>query len=124
MTKALMISDVHGKFPDLQKIIDENQDKVIFQLGDLGVYKHTNYPHDFGKNFNFIRGNHSDPDLCYAHKNYLGDFGYIEKYDLFYKIIIRNIYFVKIRVSIAIFLIVASYIGSITIFRDIDCLFF
>jgi len=32
----------------------------------------------------FIRGNHDDPAVCREHPNYLGDWGYCEKPDMFY----------------------------------------
>lgn len=32
----------------------------------------------------FIRGNHDNPKICKEHPNYLGDFGYIDRLDMFF----------------------------------------
>lgn len=70
----IYIGDVHGKFKELQKIIEQYPDQPIIQVGDMGI-GFGRYPHDFGPNFYFIRGNHDDPKKCRYHLNYLGDYG-------------------------------------------------
>lgn len=63
------------------------------QVGDMGI----GFP-DSGKyskngaewspevdiNHLFLRGNHDDPTLCRSHPNYLGDYGFAEKPNIFY----------------------------------------
>jgi predicted phosphodiesterase len=79
----LLISDVHGKWDRLNKLIEENKDTQIIQLGDLGIgFQGFDYPESFPDNFRFIRGNHDNPEVCREHPNYLGDYG--QAGDLFY----------------------------------------
>lgn len=78
-----LIGDVHGKVNLLQDIhasLPEGQRSI--QLGDMG-FGFTPVP-DFGEQHKFIRGNHDDPAAAKAHKNYLGDYGYLADDDLFY----------------------------------------
>ena len=65
-------------------------------VGDIGIgfrpYNNDNYlkngktwaPEiDYGWH-KWIRGNHDDPNMCKLHSNYLGNFGYIKKADIFF----------------------------------------
>jgi Calcineurin-like phosphoesterase len=80
------IGDVHGKISGLLDIVD-NTSKVepIFQLGDMGLgFEGVRLPSPMWDNFKFIRGNHDNPYICREHPNYLGEYGYLDKYKLFY----------------------------------------
>lgn len=81
--KITFCSDVHGKFEELNKLLDKTKDHPFVQLGDLGI-GFKNNPKSFPNNFHFIRGNHSNPAECKTYPNYLGDFGYNEKLNLFF----------------------------------------
>lgn len=94
------IGDVHGKYRQYLKIINECRDSI--QVGDLGVgfrrllhpsfisadgvqlYEdrsqwHPNPPHYAMKrgNHRFIRGNHDNPSVCRQHSQWIRD-GHIE----------------------------------------------
>lgn len=79
----LLISDVHGKWKELHKVIESHKNIPIIQLGDLGIgFSNFHYPESFVNNFKFIRGNHDNPKVCREHPNYLGDYGVCG--DIFY----------------------------------------
>lgn len=86
------IGDVHGKFDSLKENLDklipfQSKDEPIIQLGDFGVgFPKTPYPNslELPQNFHFIRGNHDNPEHCYQHKSYLGDWGYKDQWKTFY----------------------------------------
>lgn len=94
-----LLGDAHGDFDWAKKMAQKAvlYNETIILLGDYGVgfpadcirdFAYLNeeqltYPPDLS-NFKFIRGNHDKPSLCRKHPNYLGDYGYIEKADLFY----------------------------------------
>lgn len=80
MSKITFIGDAHGKI-DLLAQIQTVHDRTI-QLGDMG-FGFLSIP-EFGEQHKFIRGNHDDPAKARTHKNYLGDFGYLPKDNLFY----------------------------------------
>lgn len=46
-------------------------------------FKDSNIPR-FSENHKFIRGNHDSPSHARSHPNYLGDYGYLHKYGIFY----------------------------------------
>lgn len=69
----LIIGDVHGKWAEYKKIIDQRQDCTV-QVGDMGIGFGL-YPDSFQYSHRFIRGNHDNPTVCERHPNYLGDFG-------------------------------------------------
>lgn len=81
MKDILFVGDCHGKTMKLNNICQKNPDKIIFQLGDMGLgFKGVhvaNIP-----NLVFIRGNHDDPDACRKHPAYAGEFGTFE--DVFF----------------------------------------
>lgn len=80
----VFIGDVHGGFSTLNFLIKDNK-KPYLQLGDMGVGFHGYpYPKRLHNNFKFIRGNHDSPEICHTHSNFLGDFGYLEKQQLFF----------------------------------------
>ena len=80
----LFIGDVHAYFERLdEEILGETQ--PIIQVGDLGIgFADDPYPTEFPPNFHFIRGNHDNPERCLKHPNYLGDYGHVSEWDLYY----------------------------------------
>ena len=80
-----LIGDIHGMFEEYyQPILREIGDEPSIQLGDMGVgFPDTKFP-PLAAQAKFIRGNHDNPDVCRAHPNYLGEYGYIDDWDLFY----------------------------------------
>ena len=70
----IFVGDVHGKFSQFGKIVEDNPGKRIWQVGDMGI-GFGQYPSAFSPNVRFIRGNHDNPLLCGPHINYLGDYG-------------------------------------------------
>jgi len=76
----LFIGDVHGKINEYFNII-KKLDKTI-QLGDFGVgfVKIPKIP----KQHRFIRGNHDNPEECKKFTNYLGNYGYLKKEEIFF----------------------------------------
>ncbi len=92
--KLVFIGDIHGKFNNLEGILQnlkerdiKGQIRHIFLLGDIGI----GFPYHFfpeviepSNKVKFIRGNHDNPIVCAKHKNYLGDYGYLEDLKLFY----------------------------------------
>lgn len=91
--KIRLIGDIHGNYPFYRKQIQQADKDGIstIQIGDFGLGFNPardlevtqNYGIDWSAH-KFIRGNHDDPKVCNNHPGYLGDFGYIEEYDLFY----------------------------------------
>jgi len=96
-----LVGDIHGQFDLLLKIIRAHKG-ITIQLGDLGIgfihkyvnpmffidkdapymlSKLTNFEYDRRK-FIYIKGNHDNPEICRAHKNYLGEYGVFK--DIFY----------------------------------------
>jgi predicted phosphodiesterase len=79
----ILLGDVHGKFDTLLKY-KVKEDQSYLQVGDLGVgFPRLPVP-KLPSNFFYIRGNHDNPEFCKTHINYLGDFGYNLKLDLFW----------------------------------------
>jgi len=61
-----------------------NKMDCSLQIGDMGIFDES----DMGEipkleNHKFFRGNHDNPQLCYEHPNYLTDYGYFEKQEMF-----------------------------------------
>ena len=97
-----LIGDVHGAFKTYEYILFNMQLKggtkgmdCSLQVGDMGVgfpekakahyYKDgKSWAPEISKEHKWFRGNHDDPELCNTHPNYIGDFGYCKKPDLFY----------------------------------------
>jgi hypothetical protein len=80
----LFVGDVHSNFDDFAHIVQSHPDEVIIQVGDLGLARpwvgknlvYNTVDFNLTGKWMFIRGNHDDPELCRAHPNYLGDYGY------------------------------------------------
>lgn len=80
-----LIGDVHGKFRQYRRIIEEHPDTI--QVGDMGVgfrrWPHgewcENPPYDrmVATNARFIRGNHDNPFICAQHPRGIAD-GHVE----------------------------------------------
>lgn len=83
MPVITLVGDVHGKIDQYQHILEGRIEPVI-QLGDMGVgFSGTPVPR-FAEKDKFIRGNHDSPSHARSHPNYLGDYGYLPKYGIFY----------------------------------------
>lgn len=81
----IVIGDVHGYTKTYQKFlskIDWTQETI--QCGDMGLGFSGVGLHPMHENNKFIRGNHDDPAKCRKHKNYLGEYGYDARRELFY----------------------------------------
>jgi predicted phosphodiesterase len=59
-------------------------DGPSIQLGDMAHGFPNTFLPELPSQHKFIRGNHDNPELCKTHPNYLGEFGYIEEWDIFY----------------------------------------
>ncbi len=68
-----LIGDVHGRFDNYLKIIQN--EKQTIQLGDMGIGFRKEFPMNIPIEHRFIRGNHDDPSLCKTYHNFLGDYG-------------------------------------------------
>lgn len=80
----IFIGDVHMEFERMDEII-AGESQPIIQVGDLGIgMGGCSYPTIFPQNFHFIRGNHDNPEKCREHDNYLGDYGFIPDWNLYY----------------------------------------
>lgn len=82
------IGDVHGEFDKYKKIIEKIPNSI--QVGDLGLgffQKSDKQYKDLIKanpEHKFIRGNHDNPNVCQEMQTYLGNFGYLNKKDIFF----------------------------------------
>lgn len=88
--KIHFVGDVHGKTDQYQKKLRQKfLGQNTFQVGDMGIgFPGTPGLHKdiMGDTHKWIRGNHDDPDKCaqLTDRGYLGNFGYIKEFDLFY----------------------------------------
>ena len=87
MTHVIIIGDVHGKTANYKQMLKEKfaNDRTI-QVGDMG-FGFSNNPQGMSPmelQHRWIRGNHDKPELCRAHPNYLGEYGYLPEDQLFY----------------------------------------
>ena len=70
----LILGDCHGRFDRLAKISEKYPNRVLTQIGDMGLgfgSKNENIP----SNVRFFRGNHDNPQVCKSHSNYIKDWG-------------------------------------------------
>lgn len=80
MTQVRFIGDVHGKITEYLKVRGGGPS---LQVGDMGIgFRGVNLPDS--KRHRFIRGNHDNPSICREHRNYLDDYGFIKRWNLFY----------------------------------------
>ena len=86
-----VIGDIHGYTKTYQKWLRDNLDysHCSIQIGDMGLgFAGVGLPApgqpQLGPTHRFFRGNHDSPEKCRAHKNYLGDFGYLDADRLFW----------------------------------------
>lgn len=56
--------------------------ELVIQVGDMGI-GFSNIP-VYPDHVKWIRGNHDDPQAAREHPNYLGDYGYDEKHEMFW----------------------------------------
>jgi hypothetical protein len=84
MNKLTLIGDIHGAVESRYLPILNTLGGPSIQVGDIGVgFPHVHLP-KLPEIHKFIRGNHDNPEISKKHPNYLGDFGYIAEWDLFY----------------------------------------
>lgn len=89
MKKLLIIGDIHGDMITYNNILRDTRCDMSIQVGDFGI--------GFGDIYNksvlligddpkhkFICGNHDNRVMAQTHPNYLGDYGYLSEYDLFF----------------------------------------
>lgn len=82
--KITFIGDVHGKTPQLERLLDVEKGGLSFQVGDMGLgFKGVKLRERDTKYFQFIRGNHDSPAACEAHPNYAGDYTYYPETGLY-----------------------------------------
>jgi predicted phosphodiesterase len=73
--------DIHGKYLDFQKKIEENKSERIIQIGDLGLeYSYLNHLDPMF--FKFFQGNHDCYDKNCKTDHMLGDYGLVNFWDL------------------------------------------
>lgn len=82
---------MHGYTKTYQKWIRDNLDPShrSIQIGDMGLgFAGVGLPAPgqpaIDTTHKFFRGNHDQPGKCRAHKNYLGDYGYLEEDRIFW----------------------------------------
>jgi hypothetical protein len=87
MPKITIIGDVHGKTTEYKKMLEQRfKDQRTIQVGDMG-FGFSRNPEGMSPmpmNHRWFRGNHDKPELCRAHPNYLGDWGYLEEEKMFF----------------------------------------
>jgi hypothetical protein len=83
--KLCFIGDVHGRFVELNEQL-VNDSGCYMLLGDVGLGFSKKLDDSFPNknNLYFVRGNHDNPETCRNTVGYLGDFGYIPEWSLFY----------------------------------------
>jgi hypothetical protein len=88
---VFFLGDAHRNWSDY-KILLEKMDCSL-QVGDMGIgfsdmtensIGGKSYIRGISLDHKFIAGNHDNRKLCRSHKNYLGDYGYHEKSNIFY----------------------------------------
>lgn len=81
----IVIGDVHGFTSTYQKFIRRlPPGQRTIQVGDMGLGFAGTGLHQMSNDHKFFRGNHDSPEECRAHKNYLGDYGYLPEAGIFY----------------------------------------
>jgi predicted phosphodiesterase len=81
--KYVVLGDVHGNLRRCDDVARRNSDKLVIQIGDLGVgFMPINLFDKLPRNFRFFCGNHDCRTLAHKLKAHLGDFG--EFHDVFY----------------------------------------
>lgn len=82
--KIRLIGDVHGKTQEYQDLLKSFPDQNTIQVGDMGIgFRGVELP-SLPSNNRWFRGNHDNPEQCRRHPNYLGDYGFIPEWNLFY----------------------------------------
>ena len=90
--KVGIIGDIHSHYDQYYHILQENitDHDITIQVGDMNIEPDCVKPYIdldgyFSENNNFfIRGNHDDPSTCDHLKSFLGHFGYLKKFDIYY----------------------------------------
>lgn len=80
-----IIGDVHGKWDSYYDLLKTIPGRSI-QIGDMGVgfSRGPVCPEAQDSRHQWFRGNHDNPPVCRQSPNYLGDWGYLEKDNLFW----------------------------------------
>ncbi len=77
-----IIGDVHGRIREYLALTAGADESI--QIGDMGLgFKGVSLP-PMSPGHGWFRGNHDSPQVCRAHKNYLGDWGYDAEKELFW----------------------------------------
>lgn len=83
-SKIILVGDVHGKFENFRKIVDDHPNYNIIQLGDFGFgnsWKALDY-HYSPEQIKIVPGNHDDYDICLNSPFCLGDYGVYKCQDI------------------------------------------
>lgn len=77
-----IIGDVHGRIKEYQALLEGVGESI--QVGDMGLgFRGVSLP-PMSSGHKFFRGNHDSPEVCRAHENYLGDWGFDEARGIFW----------------------------------------
>lgn len=89
MNDIAFIGDIEGEYGWYLKTLDNYRDMPTLQLGDLRIgfpkaYHVGKLPETLPLNHMFIRGNHDKPLDCRNYPNYIGDYGFLHNFGIFY----------------------------------------
>ena len=74
--KLIALSDVHGNVRRCRDVANKNPDRIIIQIGDLGVgFMPREIIESLPSNFYFFCGNHDNRTEANSLRNCIGDFG-------------------------------------------------
>jgi hypothetical protein len=80
-----LIGDPHGRIDEYLRLLASlPPGSRSIALGDLYLGRPGVALPELPPEHKFLGGNHDDPALCRAHRNYLGDFGYLPDDELFF----------------------------------------
>lgn len=80
-----IIGDVHGKTGLYKRLVRSMPPgQKSFQVGDMGVGFKGVKVYPMSQDHRWFRGNHDNPEKCRKNPNYLGDYGYLPEYSLFW----------------------------------------
>jgi Icc-related predicted phosphoesterase len=72
---VIVLGDVHGKWKEYYKLLDQFPDELSIQIGDMGVGFPGSPILNLKENQKWFRGNHDAPHISHAHPNHMGDYG-------------------------------------------------
>ncbi len=80
-----IIGDIHGKFDKYFGALKYFNIESSIQIGDMGIgFPKHRFLEKWNLNHRFIRGNHDNPEIIKNHPNFLGDFGFLQKENIYY----------------------------------------